>query len=169
MAADPLAVGPDGASRQWLPATLFALPFVLLCTSTGALADRLSKSSIIKAANVLEIAVMAAATVALYLQSYAALLAVIFLMGAQSALFALQYGIVREIVPDRDMSRANALPRRHDRRDPRRAVLQAPSPRTSATASGSRGWCTSGSRRWAGSPRFPSSTRSRGTRRERSR
>lgn len=110
MAADPLAVGPDGASRQWLPATLFALPFVLLCTSTGALADRLSKSSIIKAANVLEIAVMAAATLALYLQSYAALLAVIFLMGAQSALFGpSKYGIVREIVPDRDMSRANAL------------------------------------------------------------
>ena len=82
MAADPLAVGPDGASRQWLPATLFALPFVFLCTSTGALADRLSKSSIIKAANVLEIAVMAAATLALYLQSYAALLAVPWLSPA---------------------------------------------------------------------------------------
>lgn len=110
MAENSLAVAPDGTSRQWLPATLFALPFVLLCTATGALADRLSKSSIIKAANVVEIAVMACGLVALYLQSYAALLGVVFLMGAQSALFGpSKYGILREIIPDKDMSRANAL------------------------------------------------------------
>lgn len=110
VADSPLAVGADGVSRQWLPATLFALPFVLLCTATGALADRLSKTSIIRAANLLEVLVMGGALAALALESYGALLGVVFLMGAQSALFGpSKYGIVRELVDDRDMSRANAL------------------------------------------------------------
>ncbi|MEM8711237.1 MAG: MFS transporter, partial [Planctomycetota bacterium] len=95
---------------QFWPATLFALPFVLFCSLTGAMADRFSKSTIIKVANVMEIVVMGGALAALAYQSYVALLAVVFLMGTQSALFGpSKYGIVKEIVDDRDMSRANAL------------------------------------------------------------
>ena len=79
---------------------------MLLCTSTGALADRLSKSTIIKAANVLEVLVMALGLLAIYLESYLGLLLVVGCMGAQSALFGpSKYGVLREIVPDRDMSR----------------------------------------------------------------
>jgi len=105
-----VALGADGAARQWIPATLFALPFVLLCTATGALADRVSKTGVIRAANAVEIAVMGLALVALWLESYVGLLGIVFLMGAQSALFGpSKYGIVRELVDDRDMSRANAV------------------------------------------------------------
>ncbi len=95
---------------QVLPATLFALPFVLFCSLTGAMADKFSKSTIIKTANVMEIIVMGAALLAFALESYPLLLAVVFFMGAQSALFGpSKYGIVRELVDDKDMSRANAL------------------------------------------------------------
>jgi len=105
-----LAVDAAGNNRQGLVATLFALPFVLLCTTTGALADRYSKSTIIKLANLLEILVMGVALTALCLESFGLLLATVFLMGAQSALFGpSKYGSIRELVPARDMSRANAL------------------------------------------------------------
>ncbi len=105
-----LAIDSEGLNRSWLPATLFALPFVLLCSVTGAMADRFSKSTIIKTANLLEVVVMGGALAALVFESYAALLGVVFMMGAQSALFGpSKYGILREIIDDRDMSRANAL------------------------------------------------------------
>ena len=105
-----LAVDATGVNRQELPATLFALPFVVLCLVTGALADRYSKSSIIKVANVLEVVVMGLGLLAIYLESYLGLLLVVGCMGAQSALFGpSKYGILKELLDERDMSRANAL------------------------------------------------------------
>jgi len=110
VAESGLAIDAAGAHRQGLVAFLFALPFVLLCTTTGALADKLSKSRIIKAANLIEVLVMGVALFALFRESYALLLATVFLMGAQSALFGpSKYGSIRELVPAADMSRANAL------------------------------------------------------------
>lgn len=106
LAESPLAV----SSGQFWPATLFALPFVLFCSLTGAMADRFSKSTIIKVANFMEIVVMGGALAALAMESYVLLLAIVFLMGMQSALFGpSKYGIVKELVDERDMSRANAL------------------------------------------------------------
>jgi len=105
-----LALDADGNHRQGMVAFLFALPFVLICTTTGALADRFSKSTIIKLANVLEIVVMGVALGALFLESYLLLLTTVFFMGAQSALFGpSKYGSIRELVDAKDMSRANAL------------------------------------------------------------
>lgn len=105
-----LALDSAGNHRQGAVAFLFALPFVLLCTTTGALADKCSKSSIIKLSKLLEIFVMGAALAAIYLESYALLLVVVFLMAAQSALFGpSKYGAIRELVDAKDMSRANAL------------------------------------------------------------
>ena len=105
-----LALSPEGVNRQELPATVFALPFVVLCLITGALADRYSKSTIIKLANALEVAVMALALLAIYMESYLGLLLVVGAMGAQSALFGpSKYGILKELLDERDMSRANAL------------------------------------------------------------
>jgi acyl-[acyl-carrier-protein]-phospholipid O-acyltransferase/long-chain-fatty-acid--[acyl-carrier-protein] ligase len=106
MAESQLAV----SGGQFWPATLFALPFVLLCSLTGAMADKFSKSTIIKVANFLEIVVMGGALAALALESYPLLLVAVLMMGAQSALFGpSKYGIVKELVDERDMSRANAL------------------------------------------------------------
>ena len=109
IAESPFA-SPGGLSPQSLPATLFALPFVILCVTTGALADKFSKTRIIRLANLLEVAVMGVALWGFVAQSYAILLVTVLLMGAQSALFGpSKYGIVRELVDDKDMSRANAL------------------------------------------------------------
>ena len=43
---------------QGLPSALFALPFVLFGPVTGSLADRISKTRIVRAANLIEIFVM---------------------------------------------------------------------------------------------------------------
>lgn len=95
---------------QAAPAFLFALPFVVLGPLTGALADRVSKVAIIRAANLLEIAVMVGATLGLLLRSYDGLLFTVFLMGGQSALFGpAKYGVIKELVGGRELSRANAL------------------------------------------------------------
>ena len=95
---------------QFWPATLFALPFVILCSLTGAMADKFSKSTIIKAANLIQVLVMGGALAAFALESYSLLLLAVLLMGAQSALFGpSKYGILPELLEDRDMSRANAL------------------------------------------------------------
>ena len=95
---------------QALPATLFSLPFVVFGALTGSLADRLSKSAIIKVANALEIVAMALGLGAFLLGSYDLLMVVIFLMGAQSALFGpAKYGSIVELVGQRALSQANAM------------------------------------------------------------
>ncbi|MFT5051598.1 MAG: acyl-[acyl-carrier-protein]-phospholipid O-acyltransferase [Chlamydiales bacterium] len=102
--------GSSWAVGQALPATLFALPFVLFGALTGACADRFSKSRIIKFANLLEVAVMGLALLAFQLRSFEMLLCVVFLMGTQSAIFGpSKYGAIHEIVGRRNLSPANAL------------------------------------------------------------
>ena len=93
-----------------LPSTLFALPFVLLGPLTGSLADRISKTRIVWWANGLEIAVMSMACLSFSMQHYGVLMATVFFMGAQSALFGpAKYGIIKELVGQKDLARANSL------------------------------------------------------------
>ncbi len=100
----------DWLSPQAIPPFLFALPFVAFGPLTGSLADRISKSRIIQAANLLEIAVMTLATLAFWLEDYGVLLGAVFLMGTQSALFGpAKYGSIQEMVGKKELSRANAL------------------------------------------------------------
>ncbi|MEE8467956.1 MAG: MFS transporter, partial [Planctomycetota bacterium] len=95
---------------QALPTTLFALPFVIFGPITGAFADRLSKSLIIKFANLLEIMVMGGATLAFAFASYDGLMLVMFMMGTQSAIFGpSKYGVIKELVGAKDLGPANAL------------------------------------------------------------
>ncbi len=95
---------------QALPSTLFALPFVLLGPLTGSLADRVSKTRIFWWANALEIAVMVMACLSFSLQLYGLLMFTVFCMGAQSALFGpAKYGIIKELVGQKDLARANSL------------------------------------------------------------
>ncbi|MGC1275128.1 MAG: MFS transporter [Planctomycetaceae bacterium] len=89
---------------------LFAIPFVLFSGFAGWLADRYSKRSIIVLCKVAEIAIMAAGMVAFYGDTAAGLLIVLFFMGAQSAYFGpSKYGILPELVRDRDLPPANGV------------------------------------------------------------
>jgi acyl-[acyl-carrier-protein]-phospholipid O-acyltransferase/long-chain-fatty-acid--[acyl-carrier-protein] ligase len=89
---------------------LFTLPFVLFSMTGGWLADRFSKRTITIATKILEIAVMGAATVGLALHSLHALLATLFLMGAQSALFSpSKYGLMPELLPEKRLSWGNGM------------------------------------------------------------
>tara|TARA_R110002096_G_scaffold191185_1_gene372573 strand:- start:10645 stop:14094 length:3450 start_codon:yes stop_codon:yes gene_type:complete len=93
-----------------LPAALFALPFIVLGPITGSLADKLSKTTVIRFAKLMELVVMAGGTVALAMRSYDGLLLVTLMMGVQSAIFGpSKYGVIKELVGAKDLSRANAL------------------------------------------------------------
>ena len=95
---------------QALPSALFSLPFVLFGALTGSLADRTSKTRVIRGANLMEVCVMALALSAFLAQSYPLLLACVFLMGTQSSIFGpSKYGVIPELVEEKDISRANAL------------------------------------------------------------
>lgn len=98
-----VASGPGG-NLQWMAMAAFALPFVLLSGLGGYLSDRISKRTVIVACKFLEIVVMAAALLVLWLQfqnpstELRWLILVLALMGAQSAIFGpSKYGILPEL------------------------------------------------------------------------
>ncbi|MEO7192807.1 MAG: acyl-[ACP]--phospholipid O-acyltransferase [Vicinamibacterales bacterium] len=91
-------------------AAIFVLPFLLFSGWSGHLADTLSKRTVLIATKGLEIGAMALAVPALMMHRLDLQLAVLFLMGAQSTFFSpAKYGIVPEIVPEAEISRANGL------------------------------------------------------------
>ena len=97
-----------GEDKQGIAFAVFALPFVLLSGPAGALSERLSKVSIVRAMKLLEIAIMLAGALALQLRSWPAMLLVLFVMGAQSAIFGpAKYGVVPEMVSRNYLLRAN--------------------------------------------------------------
>src|SRR5438132_7015237 len=103
-------VGGGGAFYLALGAALFALPYLLFSGYAGLLADRIDKRTVLIAIKILEIAAMALACLALWSGGIAAMLGVLFLLGLLAACFApAKYGILPEILGDRDLSRGNGL------------------------------------------------------------
>ncbi len=89
---------------------LFALPFILFSMTGGYLADRYSKRSVTIGTKVLEIGVMLFATAALALVNVWMMLAAVFLMSAQSALFGpSKYGLLPELLPEKRLSWGNGV------------------------------------------------------------
>jgi acyl-[acyl-carrier-protein]-phospholipid O-acyltransferase / long-chain-fatty-acid--[acyl-carrier-protein] ligase len=91
---------------------IFTLPLVLLSLVGGTLADRLSKRSVIIAIKVVEVLLMGAGTVALWLNQAGGILPLIVLcgMGAHSALFSpSKYGILPELIPHERLAVGNGL------------------------------------------------------------
>jgi 1-acyl-sn-glycerol-3-phosphate acyltransferase len=66
---------------------LFILPFFLFSATAGQLADKYDKAFLIRRVKTVEILIMLAAAVALWMDSLVALFAILFLMGSQSAFF----------------------------------------------------------------------------------
>ncbi|WP_084167428.1 acyl-[ACP]--phospholipid O-acyltransferase [Pelobacter seleniigenes] len=103
--------GPDSAAMVAATAGgLFVVPFLLFSAPAGALADRLSKRTIVVAMKGAECLIALLAVLAFAVGSATALYAVLFLMATQSALFGpSKYGIVPELIDREQLSRANSL------------------------------------------------------------
>ena len=111
-----LAPGPEmetaAQTQTALTYIIFTLPLVLLSLVGGTLADRLSKRTVIIAIKVVEILLMSAGTVALWLNPAGGILPLIVLcgMGAHSALFGpSKYGILPELIPHERLAAGNGL------------------------------------------------------------
>ena len=93
-----------------LAAGLFILPFFLFSATAGQLADKYDKALLSRLTKLLEIVVMAVATAGFYLHSLAVLLAALFLMGLQSALFGpVKYAILPQHLSEQELVGGNAL------------------------------------------------------------
>ena len=118
IAIDGLAGGLEGAaleeaSHRWttLAFVVFTVPLVLFSLPASAMADRLSKRTIIVALKIVELILMSLGAIALFVAPESSVLPLVILglMGMQSALFSpAKYGIIPELVPHTGISRANA-------------------------------------------------------------
>ena len=103
-------VAATDTNRQAEVQAVFAVPFVLFSGFAGFLADRYSKQRIIVLAKVAEIGVMLAGMAALAYGDFNVLLFVLFCLCTQSAFFGpAKYGILPELLRDRDLARANGV------------------------------------------------------------
>jgi acyl-[acyl-carrier-protein]-phospholipid O-acyltransferase/long-chain-fatty-acid--[acyl-carrier-protein] ligase len=89
---------------------VFNLPFFLLSGYSGHLSDRIAKRTVLRSVKVFEILITAVGLAALTSSRFDLMLVVVFLLGVHSTVFSpAKYGIVPEILPDKDLSRGNAL------------------------------------------------------------
>lgn len=91
-------------------AGLFILPFFLFSALAGQVADKFEKSAIIRWVKLAEIIIMSLAALALWHRWYAALLLLLFVMGAQSTFFGpVKYSILPQALEDQELVGGNAL------------------------------------------------------------
>ena len=91
---------------------LFLLPMLLFSLPAGALADRMSKRTVLIATKGLELVLLAIACIGLLLlpQNLIIPYTILALMGMQSALFSpAKYGIMPELLPEEKLSKGNGL------------------------------------------------------------
>jgi acyl-[acyl-carrier-protein]-phospholipid O-acyltransferase/long-chain-fatty-acid--[acyl-carrier-protein] ligase len=93
-----------------LAGAVFVIPFLLFSGYSGQWADRFSKRSVMVAVKGFEISVMALGFAAFFSTRIELMLVVLFLMAVHSTVFSpAKYGFVPELLPDKELSRANAL------------------------------------------------------------
>jgi acyl-[acyl-carrier-protein]-phospholipid O-acyltransferase/long-chain-fatty-acid--[acyl-carrier-protein] ligase len=108
-----LAAGSSAGSSSGyvsLVGALYILPYFLFSGYAGNVADIYSKRNVLVTTKLLEIGVMSSALLAFYSERIEVMMAVLFLMAFNSTFFSpAKYGILPEMLPDRDLSRANGL------------------------------------------------------------
>jgi acyl-[acyl-carrier-protein]-phospholipid O-acyltransferase/long-chain-fatty-acid--[acyl-carrier-protein] ligase len=105
-----VAAAATGSFYVDLIAFLFILPGVLFSGYAGHMADVRSKRTVLVAVKVFEIAVMGLAIIGFWLQRVEPMLVIVFLMGMHAAFFSpAKYGILPEMLPDKELSRGNGL------------------------------------------------------------
>jgi len=93
-----------------LAAGLFILPFFLFSSLAGQIADKYEKGRLIRMVKIAEIGIMGAGAAALMMGSTASLLALLFLMGTQSAFFGpVKYSIMPQHLEESEIIGGNAL------------------------------------------------------------
>ncbi|MGH7771150.1 MAG: MFS transporter, partial [Candidatus Binatia bacterium] len=99
-----------GSGYLSLVLAIFILPFFLFSGYAGHLADVYSKRNVLIATKVFEIVAMALGFFAFLADRIELMLGVLFLMALHSTFFSpAKYGILPEMLPDRDLSRANGF------------------------------------------------------------
>src|SRR5205085_8706788 len=99
-----------GSEYLSLAGVVFIIPFLLFSGYSGHLADVFNKRRVLIATKSLEVVSMALAIPALVSQRVDLMMAVLFLLALQATMFSpAKYGILPEMLPDRDLSRANGL------------------------------------------------------------
>jgi acyl-[acyl-carrier-protein]-phospholipid O-acyltransferase/long-chain-fatty-acid--[acyl-carrier-protein] ligase len=91
---------------------LFLFPMLLFSLPAGALADRISKRTVLIATKALELFLLTIATACLFFlpQNLIIPYVILALMGMQSALFSpAKYGIMPELLPEEKLSQGNGL------------------------------------------------------------
>src|SRR5580692_784700 len=100
----------QGGAYLSIAGAVFVVPFLLFSGYSGHLADAVSKRKVLISVKVFEIFVMTLGFAAFFSTRIELMLAVLFLMALHSTVFSpAKYGIVPEMLPDKDLSRANAL------------------------------------------------------------
>jgi acyl-[acyl-carrier-protein]-phospholipid O-acyltransferase/long-chain-fatty-acid--[acyl-carrier-protein] ligase len=93
-----------------LTGVIFSLPYLLCSTYAGYWADRYSKQKIVIGIKIMELIVMIAGLLAVFMQSIGLMLIILFFMGLHSALFSpSKYGILPEILEERELSEGNGF------------------------------------------------------------
>jgi 1-acyl-sn-glycerol-3-phosphate acyltransferase len=93
-----------------IAAGLFILPFFLFSPIAGQLADKFEKSMLIRRIKLLEIFIMLLGALAFYLKSAELLIAILFLMGAQSSLFGpVKYSLLPQALQPEELIGGNAM------------------------------------------------------------
>ncbi len=102
--------GSGGSMYLSLTGVVFILPFIMFSGYAGHAADVFNKRSVLIVTKSFEIAAMGLAVIALWSGRIDFMLFVLFLMALQSTFFSpAKYGIIPEMLSDRDLSRANGL------------------------------------------------------------
>lgn len=92
-----------------ISALLFILPFFLFSALGGQLGDKLEKSSFIKKIKILEIVIMTIGAVFFIFELQYGLMAILFLMGTQSALFGpVKYSLLPQHLKPQELLKGNA-------------------------------------------------------------
>lgn len=105
-----LVLGMNHSQLANVAGALFILPYFLFSATAGQIADKYEKSILMQRIKMLEIALMLIAAVALWQQSYPALLLVLFLMGCQSTLFGpVKYSYLPQQLLPGELVGGNAL------------------------------------------------------------
>ncbi len=98
----------DESSQLYLLSAVFTLPFLLFAPYSGYLADRFSKTMIIRSVKVAEVLIMGAGSYFILNVNVGACYLLLFLMGLHSTLFSpAKYGIIPEIIEVDQLSKGN--------------------------------------------------------------